>query len=530
MKTLRAYRSFPLAVRLLLVNQFGVDVGFYLLIPFLVTYLGHDLGLSAALVGLVLGVRNLSQQGLFVLGGSAADRLGPRGVIIFGCMLRTVGFALFAVGSTLPLLLAASALSGLAGALFYPAVRTYLAQEAGHRRAEAFALLNVFATGGSLLGLALGGVLLMVDFRICALVASGVFAVLCLAQMYALPARKAPRCGTPVLKDWREVLSNRIFVAFAVAMAGMSTLENQVYLLLPEGARQATGRPEAAGAVLVIGALANMVWQLRVTRALARRGGGPAWIARGIALTAAGFVPPLLVCGLGAPDGWGTAIRNACPVIAGALLVYFGIMIVHPLAMELVPLFGPTRLTGTHFGIFYVFSGLAAAGGNALVGWTLDLGRRTGLTVLPWLCCLALGLISAAAIAWLHRTRGLPGTGPAPVPPRPAGRGGTVSTTIPKARGPRRCLSPCPVAARSRRAPTVRRCRSSVRKRTRTVPYVPRHCVAVRRVTCCGGCCCGGCHCRTGHRGASWWRSMPWRISRRTACECCARGARTGGA
>jgi MFS family permease len=519
MKTLRAYRSFPLAVRLLLVNQFGVDVGFYLLIPFLVTYLGQDLGLSAALVGLVLGVRNLSQQGLFVLGGSAADRLGPRGVIIFGCLLRTVGFALFAVGSSLPLLLAASALSGLAGALFYPAVRTYLAQEAGPRRAEAFALLNVFATGGSLLGLTLGGVLLLVDFRVCALVASGVFAALTLAQMYALPARKAPRCGTTVRGDWREVLGNRTFIAFAVAMAGMTTLENQVYLLLPEGARQVTGRQEAASAVLVIGALANMVWQLRVTRALARRGSGPVWIARGILLTAVGFVPPLLVCGSGTPDDWGTAVRNACPVVVGALLVYFGIMIVHPLAMELVPLFGPTRLTGTHFGIFYVFSGLAAAGGNALVGWTLDLGRRTGLTALPWLCCLVVGLVSALAVAWLNRTGALPAAGTAPTAPRSARHGGSAATALPRPRGSRRRPLPCPAAARGR-APMVRRYRMCARRQVRTVPYVSRRC-GTRQVIHCGGCCCGSCCCRPRSRGASWWRSMPWRLGLRAGCGCC---------
>ncbi|MBW5421728.1 MFS transporter [Streptomyces sp. BG9H] len=507
MKTLHAYRSFPLAVRLLLVNQFGVDIGFYLLIPFLVTYLGQDLGLSAALVGLILGVRNLSQQGLFVLGGSAADRLGPRGVIIFGCMLRTVGFALFAVGSTLPLLLAASALSGLAGALFYPAVRTFLAQEAGHRRAEAFALLNVFATAGSLLGLTLGGVLLLVDFRLCALVASGVFAVLCVAQMLALPARRPPRRTTTVRKDWREVLGNRTFIAFAVAMAGMTSLENQVYLLLPEGARAATGREEAASAVLVIGALANMVWQLRVTRALARRGGGPAWITRGIALTAFGFVPPLLVCAAGTPDDWGAAVRNACPVIAGALLVYFGIMIVHPLAMELVPRFGPARLTGTYFGIFYVFSGLAAAGGNALVGWTLDLGRHTGLTVLPWLCCLSLGLISATAVAWLHRTHALPAPDAARVPPQATRHEGATRRRTPRSRpdGPRRCPSPCPLA----------------RGRIRATPYVPRHRTTPHPVVRCGGHCCGRCCGGPRTRSVSWWRSMPWRLGLRPGCGYC---------
>lgn len=105
---------FALPVRLLLVNQFAVNTGFYLLIPYLAGYLGGRLGLSAALVGVVLGVRNLSQQGLFLIGGTAADRFGARNVIIAGCALRAVGFGLFALGTSLPVLLAASVLSGLA--------------------------------------------------------------------------------------------------------------------------------------------------------------------------------------------------------------------------------------------------------------------------------------------------------------------------------------------------------------------------------------------------------------------------------
>lgn len=192
MKVLREMRRFPLAVQLLLVNQLGVNTGFYLLIPYLATHLTENLGMSAAVVGVVLGVRNLSQQGLFIIGGSASDRLGARGVIIAGCALRTVGFALFALGDSLAVLLAASVLSGLAGALFNPAVRTYIAQEADERKAEAFALFNVFATTGALIGPLLGSALLLVDFRTSALTAAGIFAVLTVAQALVLPAREKP--------------------------------------------------------------------------------------------------------------------------------------------------------------------------------------------------------------------------------------------------------------------------------------------------------------------------------------------------
>ncbi|MEV0302182.1 MFS transporter [Streptomyces prasinus] len=423
MKTWHEIRRFPLAVRLLLVNQFGVNTGFYLLVPYLATHLTENLGLSAVVVGVVLGVRNLSQQGLFLIGGSASDRLGARGVIIAGCALRTVGFALFALGDDLAVLLAASVLSGFAGALFNPAVRAYLAQEAEERRAEAFALFHVFATAGALVGPLLGSALLLVDFRASALAAAGIFAVLTVAQALVLPAREvAPSRGT-VLADWREVLGNRAFRAFSLAMVGMFTLENQLYLLLPDGARRATGWDGAAGLVLVLGTLAGLAFQLRITRALGRRGDRARWIAVGLGLMALAFLPPVLVTGTGTgggPDGTADAVLRVLPVLAGALLLHLGVMVAQPFVMELIPGFGRPELTGTYFGIFYVVSGVAAALGNAVVGRAMDAGRHGDAAWLPWACCALFGLASALGVARLRRLGSLPAP-PEPAAPTTAG-------------------------------------------------------------------------------------------------------------
>ncbi|MFI9168092.1 MFS transporter [Streptomyces lincolnensis] len=417
MRTWREMRGFPFAVRLLLVNQLGVNTGFYLLIPYLATHLTDNLGMSAAVVGIVLGVRNLSQQGLFIIGGSAADRLGARGVIIAGCALRTVGFGLFALGDGLPVLLAASVLSGLAGALFNPAVRAYLAQEAGERKAEAFALFNVFATTGALIGPLLGSALLLVDFRTSALTAAGIFAVLTVAQALVLPARKVAPSRTGVLADWREVVGNRDFVAFALAMVGMYTLENQLYLLLPEGARQATGWNGAAGLVFLVGTLANLALQLHLTRTLKSRGARGRWIAVGLAVMGLAFLPPALVSRHSGPAA-------VALVLLGALLLYLGIMIASPFVMELIPGFGRPELTGTYFGIFYVVSGIAAAVGSTVVGWAMDTGERTGAHWLPWVCCALAGLASAGGVALLQRRGALPGS-PEPTPaPAPVADGG----------------------------------------------------------------------------------------------------------
>ncbi len=109
-------RSFERPVQLLLLNQLTINIGFYMLMPYLAAHLSGDLGLAAWLVGLVLGVRNLTQQGMFLIGGTLADRLGYKRLIVAGCTLRTVGFGLLGFVDSLPALILASALTGFAGA------------------------------------------------------------------------------------------------------------------------------------------------------------------------------------------------------------------------------------------------------------------------------------------------------------------------------------------------------------------------------------------------------------------------------
>lgn len=402
-------RSFPLPIRLLVVNQFGVNVGFYLLLPYLAGYLADDVGLSAAVIGIVLGVRNLSQQGLFLLGGSAADRLGARGVIIAGCALRAVGFGLFALGTALPMLLAASMLSGLAGALFNPAVRSYVAQAAADRRAEAFALFTVFASAGALLGPLLGSALLLVDFRVAALTAAALFAALTVAQAVWLPATPATSPEATVWQDWRTGLADRRFLAFSVALAGMFALQTQLYLILPVEAEHVTGQPVAVAVLFVVSTAVTLTLQLPLTGWLQGRWSRGASITAGMAVMGTGFLLPLLRVQSTSP------VLRLVPVLAAAVLLTLGVMVAQPFVLELIPAFAGPRLTGTYFGLFYLVSGVLAAGCTAVVGAAVGTAATTGVPPVAWLLTAAVGVVSAGAV-WLLRLGGPRTTVPTPTP------------------------------------------------------------------------------------------------------------------
>nr|WP_246044812.1 MFS transporter [Rhodococcus oryzae] len=399
--TLATLSSFPRSVQLLVVNQYGVNTGFYMLVPFLSMHLTGNLGLSLAITGVVLGVRTLSQQGMFLLGGTASDRLGPRRVIIAGCALRCGGFAVFGLGTSLPALLIASILSGLAGALFNPAVRSYIAVAEPDRRAEAFAVFNVFAQAGALSGPLIGSALLAVDFRTVALAAAAIFAALTLAQLRYLPAHEVEPSETSVLRGWGVVLADRRFVLFTLAMLGMFALQSQVYLVYPVLARRITPWQGAVAVIFLSTTVFSLLFQVRVTRWLQNRADRGTAIAGGLALMGGAFAVLLPVLWIGPGDDVRHAVLGLTPLVISALVLEAGIMAAQPFVMELIPAYGDSRISGTLFGMFYLVSGVVAAAGNALIGYGVELANGW-----PGVCvCILLGACSAAAVWLLQRRR-----------------------------------------------------------------------------------------------------------------------------
>ncbi|GGU44742.1 MFS transporter [Streptomyces coeruleorubidus] len=409
-------RSYERSVQLLMVNQFTINLGFYMLMPYLAAHLSGTLGLAGWIVGLVLGVRNFSQQGMFLVGGTLADRLGYKPMIVAGCVLRTLGFATLGLVDSLPALLAASAATGLAGALFNPAVRAYLAADAGERRVEAFALFNVFYQAGILLGPLAGMVLTGVDFRVTCLVSAAIFALLSVVQIRALPARRpedAKRqdgdAGQGVLAQWRGILANRPFLLFSVAMIGSYVLSFQVYLALPLEVRRLGGDGESGTAAVAmlfaVSGLTTILGQTRVTAwCKARYEPGQA-LVRGLAAMGLAFVPLLLATAVPVPEsGIGLWLLAAVPPTLAALVLAIGTMIAYPFEMDTIVRLSGDRLVATHYGLYNTICGLGITVGNLGTGAALDAARAAGMPALPWIALIVLGLACAAALYGLHRT------------------------------------------------------------------------------------------------------------------------------
>jgi MFS family permease len=350
---LRQFLAQSRAVQVLLVNELTIFLSFYMLYPYLAVYFRETPGFSAWMVGLVLGIRVLSQQGLNVIGGTLADRLGYKPLIIAGLTLRAAGFALFGFVDSLAGTLVAAILTGLAGALFGPALRAYLATESPGRRAEVFALANLAGQIGALLGPPVGVALLAFSFRLVCVAAGVIFLGLMLLQFRYLPRRvdllaEGPR---PVLRDWSEVLTNRGFLFFAAVMLAYSVLLSQMYLTLPLEARRATGSDMAVGSLFVLSSILAIVGQVRVTAWCEARYRPPEAVALGLALMTVGFAAPLVsaLAGYVEPAGRpAPTLASLGPTLVAMTFLTLGAMVASPFAMAMVPRFGRDRLIATY--------------------------------------------------------------------------------------------------------------------------------------------------------------------------------------
>lgn len=392
-------------VRLLVLTQLAFNVGFFMVLPYLSVHLTDDLGQGAAVVGAVLGLRTLSQQGLFFVGGMIADRLGTRPVVLVGCACRVAGFLGLGLFDSLPGVVVGAALTGFAGALFSPAVEAALARASvdeadpdgeGERvtRLGAFALFTAFGQIGTFVGPLVGAVLLVVDFTAACVLAAALFVLIGCAHARWLPP-DGPRTRTSPDDDapgWRRVLGDRRFLLFAAVLSVQLVAYNQLYLLLPLAVDRAWGSQAPLGVLFALASVLVVVGQLPVA---ARTGAlRPATaIGGGLGLMAAAFA--VGAGGLAAQLHGGAAVA----VLAVFVTIFTcGQMVVGPVVRAQVPAFAEERYLGTYYGVLASAGGLAVFPAATVTGLLVDAAPSSGAgAALPW-AVMAAVLLTAAAV------------------------------------------------------------------------------------------------------------------------------------
>ncbi len=395
----------------LLIDSFLMFGGFFMLVPLISVHYVQDLGFAAAAIGIVLAARQLTQQGLTLLGGVLADRWGAKGLICWGMVIRTVAFGALAWATTFNVLLALCVLAAVGGALFDAPKNAAIAALAEPAERTHFFSLNGIAGGlGMTVGPLVGALLLRADFRWVCFVSAALFAIAAVVTMLGLPRIQVAQGSQSLRAGLGLALRNRRFVLFTMLLSGFWFMWVQLSISLTLAA-QRWGEPmlntpfgtlsvNSVAWVYGLNAGLTVVLQYPLLRLAERRLRPMPILSGGVAIMATGL-------GL-------VAVADSLAMLLSCVVVFsVGAMLVQPTQQTVTAQLADPQALGSYFG----FSALALAFGgglsNYLGGWLYDVELHWQLHALPWLVFWGIGLSAAAGLAVLDRVQ-RPAVSPVP--------------------------------------------------------------------------------------------------------------------
>jgi MFS transporter, DHA1 family, multidrug resistance protein len=412
-------------IAVLVANTGLMSAGFFMLIPLLSVHLTQDLAFSGAAAGAVLAVRQLSQQGLMLFGGALADRVGYRRIIAIGMFVRALGFFGFALGDSLPVILASAVVAGLGGALFEATSKAALASLAApDERPRLFSLSAIVGSVGTAVGPLIGVALLPLSFALVGIASGAFFMVAFAVSALLLPSLSsagegvaAPSFGATL----RAIAGHRAFLVFTALLTGFWFLHNQLYIAVPFRAVQVTGGAEVVGLLYAVNAFAGMAFQFPLVRLSNRYLSPAAGVGVGVAVMGIGLGLMLFTAASVSTGSTGSAasifpsagllgisgLTPATVVMVLSMAVFAaGRSLADPLKDVVVSQLAPAGSLGAFFGVAFLALAVGGSLGNYAGGWLHDLSASTGLLALPWLIFIATGLTLGAGLIAFSRRAG----------------------------------------------------------------------------------------------------------------------------
>jgi MFS family permease len=412
-----SFDSYRAETRTLLGAQLVFNLGFYAVVPFLAGAMRTEYGLGVTAIGLVLGARTFSQQGMFLIGGVLADRWGARRAILIGCLVRILGYATLAAASDFTLFLLGAVLTGAGGALFSPALESRLSHAdppvetealTGGRKSHrsVFVWLAVIGEIGAVMGPVLGSVLLSWSFDAALAAGIGIFSAVTVLLWYRLPAEharephisEADQAGSAAGPHSAfRCLGDRRFVLFCLLASTNMLAYNQLYFAIPIELSRRGLDGAWLGALFLMASALTLLLQLSVSAIGRRLGSGPALSIGFVLLSGAFTVAAMTSVHPGSSDA------SLAPVFVTVAVLILGHMLLTPTILSLIPTFatvkGRAAERGAYYGLAATCGGISVLAGNSALGLLLDLTEQEKwwpgtpylpLILLPFLTALTL--------------------------------------------------------------------------------------------------------------------------------------------
>ncbi|NWJ94923.1 MAG: MFS transporter [Chloroflexi bacterium] len=385
------------AILVLLLNTGLMWFGFFMLIPLVALHATRDLGVSAALAGMVLAVRQFVQQGLGVFIAAIADWFGYRRMMLCGLLIRVVGFSYLAFAPDLFHLMLSGVVAGIGGACFDSSGKAALAAiSRGYNRETIFSWTATVGNIGMTTGPLLGVALLRFDFKVVGLASATIYlgcAVLLLLFVPFIPpasVHTAQHYGAAqVFGQLGLVWQNRPFLILNLMMAGYYILYVQINITLPLLTVKLTGSEGDIALIYGVSSGLAIAFQYISVKVLRH------------------WFQPVTIIGLGTGLAglglFGVAFANNLASLLGCVVVYsLGRLVVEPMTYIITAQYATNETMASYFGFSALALALGSICGNLLGGWLFDLGNHTGLIGLCWLTFGAISLLIVVGIFWFQ--------------------------------------------------------------------------------------------------------------------------------
>ncbi len=377
----------------LLIDVFCMYTGFFMVIPLISVHYVTDLGWAAATIGLILGIRQLVQQGLTFAGGMIADQYGAKALICIGLFVRIIGFLMLAWANSVALLLAACVLAAVGGALFEsPRAAAIAALTTPEERTRFYSLSGAVGGIGMAVGPLIGAALLHINWTYAVLAGAACFAINLVQTAIMLPPVRVSSGNQRLTYGIKLALQDRPFVSVTALLIGYWFMWVQLNISFPLAAQRLTGTADSVGLIYAVNSVMVVTLQYPIVRLIGRR-----------------FNPMLLLIAgiLFASIGIGSvAFVNNLPMLLGSVVVFsLGALIVSPTQQSVLASLANPAALGSYFGI----SSLSLAFGGALGSWSggilYGIGQQRNQPSIPWLTFATVGLLATAGLTWFYVAR-----------------------------------------------------------------------------------------------------------------------------
>ena len=391
------YAEYPRQFWTLILGVFIDRLGGALLFPFLTLYITQKFSVGMTQVGLIFGLVSISSIAGSMLGGALTDRLGRKGMLIFGLLISAFINLMIGLVNEIEFIYAGALFIGLFGNAGGPAQQAMVADLLPEeKRAQGFGLLRVIVNLAVVIGPAIGGLLAVRSYLllfICDAVASTITAII--VALAIRESKPTPREGEPeqtmaqTFGGYRDVLRDGAFVLFIGACILMTAVYMQMNTTLSVYLRDVHAISEQGfGYILSLNAALVVIFQFAITRRISK-------------------YRPLLVMAVGTllyAIGFGMYgfVSTYVLFLAAMVVITIGEMLTAPTSQALVAQLAPEDMRGRYMAVFGFSWVIPSAVGPLLAGLVMDNWDPRWV----WYIAGLVGLVAAGSFALLQRRAG----------------------------------------------------------------------------------------------------------------------------